>query len=84
MTLYDKYQNLMNGYDTSFNYNDYLFQFHQSGGVVMVSIEIEGKKVTAHDRTYRTNCMTDLQGMAACLLAEKRYLYFDKEGNFTK
>lgn len=78
-SLADMFKDISNRMLDRFTYNDEVFK------VVRYGISYKVTRVsTGHEATSKQYCnsMLDLQGMAACLIAENKNLSFDRNGNF--
>ena len=79
-SLADLFKDINNGNANEFQYNGKVFNVNRNGIKWTVTDPITG--FTAVTNGY-TNCMLDLQGMAACLVSYNRSLIFDKSGNIS-
>jgi hypothetical protein len=85
-SLYDQYQDLIRGHRSEFTYNGETFyvSFEVHGFGVVLTHSPGKNRIQARSRKGEVQCMMDLQGMAACLLAEKKDLYFKNHEFCTK
>jgi hypothetical protein len=78
-SLADLFRDINNGNVNEFQYNGQAFKVRRVFFEWIVTEVNTGFVATS--KAY-CNSMLDLQGMAACLMAEKRSIAFDKHGNF--
>jgi len=77
-SLADLFKDISNGNAENFTYDGIEFKARRNGLIWEVECTLSGIKATS--KQY-CNSMLDLQGMAACLIAEGRNISFDKQGN---
>lgn len=78
-SAHDMFKDISNRMMDNFTYNNESFK------VVRYGISYKVTRVaTGHEAISKSYCnsMLDLQGMAACLIAENKNLSFDREGNY--
>lgn len=78
-SLADLFTDIREGRTENLTYDGMEFTARRNGLIWEVEHPLTGLKATS--KQY-CNCMLDLQGMAACLIAEGRNLSFDRQGNF--
>jgi len=79
-SLSDLFKDINNGNVNKFNYDGKIFNVARNGFKWVVTDLITGYTAFPNNSP---NCMLDLQGMAACLIAYNRNLIFDKQGNIS-
>jgi len=68
----------------SYNGEQFVAYFTPVGGKVIVTTFIGKERVQAFSKRTGVRCMSDLQGMAACLLAEKKDIWFLRDNYCTE
>ena len=79
-SLSDLFGDINNGNVNEFNYDGKVFNVKRIGFKWVVTDPITEYTAIPNNSP---NCMLDLQGMAACLIAYNKNLIFDKQGNIS-
>ena len=82
-SAWDLYCDIMAGRRSDFQYSgETLHVCIERNGTVIITHGTGANRKRAHIRKGQVTCMTDLHGLAACLLNEKKDLWFDRHGDF--
>ena len=78
-SLYHLYMDIIHGRRNNYKYEGREYSVKQKGFGYTITETETGLQA---DCPFYFSAMLDFQGVAACLQAEKRNLFFDKQGNF--